>query len=75
METFSLIMLAIGLFLLGCGVTVAMVRLIPLSALERAQDHGRFAGLRPVASGGGSGKVQGAPADLRGAAQGTPQAA
>lgn len=56
MEILTFVAVAAILLLAGIGFTVAAVKLVPLSLLERAQDHGRFAGLGSNSStSGGSG--------------------
>jgi hypothetical protein len=53
MNELILVLFGVCLSAAGLGVTVALARFIPISLLERAQQHGRFAELAtlPRASG------------------------
>ncbi|SAL57082.1 hypothetical protein AWB68_02790 [Caballeronia choica] len=51
-----LIVLGIALVAAGVGVTFMIASAVPQSMLQRAQDHGRFAGLAADDQNGGSGK-------------------
>lgn len=62
MEISMIVIAAIALVAAGIGMTVTMARRMPVEVLERAQRHGRFAGLGTPDVKGGSGKAQGLPA-------------
>jgi hypothetical protein len=56
MGTALLFVLGLGCVSLGATVTYLLASRIPQPVLQRAQDHGRFAGLRADDRSGGSGK-------------------
>jgi hypothetical protein len=51
-----LVVLGIALVGAGVGVTFMIASAVPQDMLQRAQDHGRFAGLAADDQNGGSGK-------------------
>ncbi len=50
------VFLGIALVAMGVGVTFMIASAVPQAMLQRAQDHGRFAGLAADDQNGGSGK-------------------
>jgi hypothetical protein len=50
------LLLGMGFVALGATVTYLLASRIPQPVLQRAQEHGRFAGLRAEDRSGGSGK-------------------
>lgn len=55
----SIVLLAVigfALVAMGTGVTFMIASAVPQDMLQRAQDHGRFAGLSADDQNGGSGK-------------------
>lgn len=62
MEISMFVMAAIALVAGGVGMTVVVAKRMPVEVLERAQRHGRFAGLGTPDLKGGSGKALGLPA-------------
>ena len=71
MELISLLALGALMVLAGGAATYLMAVRLPQHLLDRAQGHGRFAGLEPVQrrSGGGSGRRRRAMAPIFGALQ------
>ena len=51
-----LVVVGFALVAAGVGVTFMIASSVPQSMLQRAQDHGRFAGLAADDQNGGSGK-------------------
>ncbi|GAB5095324.1 hypothetical protein P9250_14355 [Caballeronia sp. LP006] len=51
-----LVVIGFALVAVGVGVTFMIASAVPQDMLQRAQDHGRFAGLAADDQNGGSGK-------------------
>ncbi|WP_051180437.1 hypothetical protein [Caballeronia insecticola] len=51
-----LVVVGFALVAVGVGVTFMIASAVPQNMLQRAQDHGRFAGLAADDQNGGSGK-------------------
>ncbi|QSN63528.1 hypothetical protein [Caballeronia sp. M1242] len=51
-----LVVVGIALVAMGVGVTFIIASAVPQDMLQRAQEHGRFAGLAADDQNGGSGK-------------------
>jgi hypothetical protein len=51
-----LVVVGFALVAVGMGVTFMIVSAVPQNMLQRAQNHGRFAGLAAEDQNGGSGK-------------------
>ncbi|WP_250453117.1 hypothetical protein [Caballeronia sp. ATUFL_M2_KS44] len=51
-----LVVIGIALVAVGVGVTFMIASAVPQDMLQRAQEHGRFAGLAADERNGGSGK-------------------